>query len=296
MAHEIIDVDSRPRLDDYIALWLLKLAKINRAKLGSGNGASSENFYEEFFDKKDDESYTKDLRMDVRRQTIENVLENYAPVQGNLIDIGCGLGDVLSSIPARYNRYGMDYSVDNVERAKRRLSGNADIRQGTIYDIPFSSESMDLCLCLEVLEHIEKDDKAVREIARLLKNGGLLISSVPYTFYWPEYFRLMGHYRHYTRESFQDLLSEAGFKIIRYLPNYPNWHQMYTRRYAITRALAATVGKIFSSKSVYDFKWPWSSRRELDRVAMRLEGQFKKDTQIDYAKDNRSTFVLAQKL
>jgi len=40
---------------------------------------------------------------------------------------------------------------------------------------------MDAALCLEVIEHIEDDGKAVRDICRVLKPGGFLIAAVPYT-------------------------------------------------------------------------------------------------------------------
>ena len=58
---------------------------------------------------------------------------------------------------------------------------------------------MDVALCLEVLEHIEDDQRAVREIHRVLRPDGLLIAAVPYTYYWPQYLKLLGHFRHYTR-------------------------------------------------------------------------------------------------
>src|SRR5438128_3759036 len=118
---------------------------------------------------------------------------------------------------------------------------------------------MDVALCLEVLEHIEDDERGVREINLVLKPGGLLIAAVPYTYYWPQYLKLLGHFRHYTRESFSDLLSQHGLEPISYLPNYPNWHQAYTRRYAVIRAQAMTVGRLFRSPGLYTFRWPWRS-------------------------------------
>jgi len=80
---------------------------------------------------------------------------------------------------------GMDYASSNVAISKRRLGDRADIRQGSINEIPFESGWFDAALCLEVLEHIEDDARGVRDIARILKPGGFLIAAVPYTYYWP---------------------------------------------------------------------------------------------------------------
>lgn len=52
-------------------------------------------------------------------------------------------------------------------------------------------------------------DMAVAEIARVLMPGGIIITSVPRTYYFPQYRDLMGHIRHYTPESFGLLLALA---------------------------------------------------------------------------------------
>jgi 2-polyprenyl-3-methyl-5-hydroxy-6-metoxy-1,4-benzoquinol methylase len=119
---------------------------------------------------------------------------------------------------------GLEYSVATLAQAGRRVGTAADLRQGSILDLPFSSETQDVCVCLEVLEHIDDDERAVRELWRVLKPGGLLIASVPYTYYWKQYKQWIGHFRHYTKRSFSTLLEEAGFDVEAYLPNFPQWH------------------------------------------------------------------------
>jgi SAM-dependent methyltransferase len=152
-----------------------------------------------------------------------------------------------------------------------------------------------VALCLEVLEHIEDDARAVREIARILKPGGILIAAVPYTFYWPEYLRLMGHFRHYTRESFSKLMNDNGLVTEAYLPNYPNWHQSYTRRYAMVRAQTMAFGRFFGRKTLYTFKWPWRTDIALSALADKLEPLRERDASLNYAQEPTSTFLLARK-
>lgn len=284
----------KPRLMDWVALFLLKLAKVRRVQLSSVS-EDYDAFYESFFEEKDEELSDVDPRMSHRRDTILRTLAKHVPAGAKLIDVGCGIGDALLTMPRSYELYAFDYANSNVRIAQRRLGNRADIRQGSIYEIPFPDQSMDVALCLEVLEHIEDDERAVREIHRVLKPGGLLIAAVPYTYYWPQYLNLLGHFRHYTRESFSDLLDGNGLTPVEYLPNYPNWHQSYTRRYAMIRAQAMTFGRLLRAKSLYAFKWPWRSQASLVRMGQKLEPLRQCDAQMDYSKLSTSTFILARK-
>ncbi len=286
----------KPRITDHLALWLLKLAKLRRRSLSEPTGDDYAKFYEQFFEEKDVEAYDKDRRMNVRRETLNAYLDRYAAKGARLLDIGCGLGDVLAGLTGDLQMSGFDYASSNVRIASRRLKGKATICQASIYEQPYESNSFDAGVCLEVLEHIEDDARAVREIARVLKPGGFLIAAVPYTFYWPQYKAMMGHFRHYTRESFSRLMNENGLQQETLLPNYPNWHQTYTRRYAMIRAQAATVGRLMGRKSLYTFKWPWRGEPALARLAEKLEPLHMKDRELDYSRQETSTFLLARKM
>lgn len=284
----------RPTLEDRMALWVVKLAKLRRSPLNQLED-DYDAFYEQFFEEKDLEAYDKDQRMVVRGRTIIDALLRYKPAPARLLDVGCGLGDVLARLPDQYQLVGTDYAWNNVRISGRRLAGRASIARASIYELPYESNSFDACLCLEVLEHIEDDQRAAREIARVMKPGGILIAAVPYTYYWPQYLRLMGHFRHYTRESFSALMNDAGLAVQAHLPNYPRWHQAYTRRYAMIRAKAMTFGRLLGRSSLYTFRWPWHSRPALTRLAERLEPMRKGDAALDYSILATSTFLLARK-
>jgi ubiquinone/menaquinone biosynthesis C-methylase UbiE len=287
--------DVQPRLSDYVSLWLLKLAKIRRRTLTIPEREGYAEFYAEFFETKDIEAYEQDVRMVVRRDTVTAWLKRHGPAQAKVLDVGCGLGDILMGLPATYVLHGLDYADSNVAMLRRRLGERADIRQGTVYEIPHPSNSMDACICLEVLEHIEDDAHGVRELVRVLKPGGVLIASVPYQYYWPEYFRLMGHFRHYTRETFSQLLRNNGLITESYLPNYPNWHQTYSRRYALIRAQFIVFGRLFGCQTLYTFKWPWQRQPALTKLIERLEYLRERDMELDYAHGVTSTFIVARK-
>lgn len=51
--------------------------------------------------------------------------------------------------------------------------------RGSIYDIPYEDETFDAVICIDVLEHLKFDSKAIQEIRRVLKKRGLFILHVP---------------------------------------------------------------------------------------------------------------------
>jgi SAM-dependent methyltransferase len=285
----------KPTFNDYLFLWILKIAKMRRTQLQSTNPDDYDKFYEEFFAKKDQELTFHDPRMARRRKTILACLERRVPKGSSILDAGCGLGEVLADMPDGYRLFGFEFPKSNVEFCKRRLEGRAEVKQGSIYEIPFPDASMDAVLCLEVLEHIEDDARAVRDIARVLKPGGIFIVAVPYTYYWPQYQKLMGHFRHYTRESLSALLRQNGLEPVEVLPNFPNWHRTFTLNHVRLRAMVLTVGRLFGGGSVFSFKWPWHKERAIERIEHKLQKLHDKDAAMNYDKLDTSTFLVAQR-
>jgi len=284
-----------PNLGDRLSLCLTILAKLKRQHLQFRQGEVTRGFYEQFFSDKDFQGWSEDERRNIRRATISRYLTEHVPRGSSLLDVGCGFGEVLSGIPNAYRLHGIDYSDSNVRVAQEILKGSAEVKWGSIYQIPYQTASQDVCLCLEVIEHIEDDARAVREIVRVLKPGGILITAVPSTYYWPQYKQLIGHFRHYTRPSFKDLLCGAGLTLKEYLPNYPNWYIAYARRYVWVRFLSITLGPLLNRRDVFEFKWPWNKETLMSKGKKSLLPLFKKDALLNYPELDTSTFVVAKK-
>ena len=51
--------------------------------------------------------------------------------------------------------------------------------RGTAYDLPFADGTFDRIIAAEVLEHLPEDERAMRELFRVLKPGGLIAVTVP---------------------------------------------------------------------------------------------------------------------
>jgi SAM-dependent methyltransferase len=90
-----------------------------------------------------------------------------------VLDIGCGIGDMLSF---RKNTLGLDVNPLNVDFCKNRKL-NAFIMKPNI--IPFDDKTFDSVLLDNVLEHIESPLLLFKEIRRVLKPNGLVLIGVP---------------------------------------------------------------------------------------------------------------------
>lgn len=145
-------------------------------------------------------------------------------VLGVLLDAGCGSGFYLRAIPAQ-TKVGLDLVPPPPGQV------NFPILKGDLLHIPLQNEVADLILCLDTLEHIGEDRKALEEMHRILRPGGVLIlgtpglgEAVPYKmlrFLMPSNTAQMhqesGHVRPgYSWSALRTLATESGFQVLLY--------------------------------------------------------------------------------
>lgn len=97
-----------------------------------------------------------------------------------LLDVGCGEGFITNLIYDNIDNVeicGIEYTKEAVDIAKK-LNSNIKFEQGNIYDIHYESNTFDIVLCTEVLEHLEHPDRALVELKRVSKKH--IILSVPH--------------------------------------------------------------------------------------------------------------------
>jgi len=99
-----------------------------------------------------------------------------------ILDIGCESGQVTAR---RLGGSGLSLLADldsGMLRENRRKNGSAaaiPAMAANVTRLPFRDGSLDLIFCTEVLEHLERPEEAVGELARVLAPGGRLVVSVP---------------------------------------------------------------------------------------------------------------------
>lgn len=96
-----------------------------------------------------------------------------------IIEIGCG-GGILSEYIARqgFDVTGIDISEGAIEVAKQHAvldNIKIEYRIGSVYQLPFPNNSFDVVFSSDFLEHIEDLDKAISEMSRILKPGGIFV-------------------------------------------------------------------------------------------------------------------------
>src|SRR3989338_3593108 len=155
----------------------------------------------------------------------------------SILDCGCGDGLYLKIIKELSVAAvsGFDLNSESLRLAQGYTKDmNVPLVQGRIGDLPYKDNSFGKIFSTEVLEHVEDDLGALKEILRILKPGGRLIITVPnhnYPFFWdPVNWTLehcLGeriksgfwagiwnmHLRLYYREEIESLIRQAGFKV-----------------------------------------------------------------------------------
>ncbi len=96
------------------------------------------------------------------------------------LDVGCGLGYMLETLAKEYtSKIGLDYELASLVENKKRI--DALMVRGSAYDLPFAEGSVDTILATEMLEHLPDgdDEKALCDMARIVKPGGRILITVP---------------------------------------------------------------------------------------------------------------------
>jgi SAM-dependent methyltransferase len=97
--------------------------------------------------------------------------------------------------------------------AKLRTRG-ANAVHGLVTSLPFGDASFDLVCAFDIVEHVDDDDKAWAELARVAAPGGVLLVSVPlHPSHWTAFDDFVGHHRRYEPERLLARLAFHGFSV-----------------------------------------------------------------------------------
>lgn len=99
------------------------------------------------------------------------------PVGGRLVDVGAGFGRLVDEYAGYREVVLVDASPTLLEAARERLGGDPriTITAGDAYRLPFPDASFDAAVCIRVLHHMEDPRPAIREFARVVRPGGVVV-------------------------------------------------------------------------------------------------------------------------
>src|SRR5277367_1920994 len=92
----------------------------------------------------------------------------------DVLECGCGTGLLLERI-ARFARTakGIDLSPGMLDKARAR---GLDVREGSVIALPFEDASFDVTCSFKVLAHVPEIGKALAEMARVTRPGGVVLA------------------------------------------------------------------------------------------------------------------------
>ena len=151
---------------------------------------------------------------------------------GLMLDVGCGEGrhifgvmqdhPLMKCIGIDMDKASLNKAEEGYEYFKSISNAGAEFFIGSAYSLPFESDSFDLIVCSEVLEHLHEYNDAIKEIHRVLKPGGKFYASVPAS--WPEKIcwhlskeyqnQPGGHLRIFNQNNLVDEIEGEGFKFL----------------------------------------------------------------------------------
>jgi 2-polyprenyl-3-methyl-5-hydroxy-6-metoxy-1,4-benzoquinol methylase len=152
-----------------------------------------------------------------RRRLLSRLLVRYFPHSEHYLEIGCGTGDMLSTIARSKpwkSVYGSDLHVSGLKRVAARLADRAVLVQLDAKTIPARGR-FDVIGAFDVIEHIEDDEQVLRSMHAALAPGGGVALSVPqHPFLWSHSDNIGRHVRRYRRGELEQKLESVGFKVV----------------------------------------------------------------------------------
>jgi ubiquinone/menaquinone biosynthesis C-methylase UbiE len=134
-------------------------------------------------------------------------------------DLGCGTGQVSASLAPFVARViAVDASAAMLQAARKRLNGldNVELRRGDLEALPIDNGQLDAATLMLVLHHVPEPERALADVARVLKPQGraIVVDMLPHD--RESYRQQMGHvWLGFSDEHVRRLFQEAGFEEVR---------------------------------------------------------------------------------
>lgn len=114
------------------------------------------------------------------------ILKRYSsnkPKAIKILDVGCGDGVLLSFVKKKLDDYslefyGIDLSAEAILIAQKQIK-NGHFVKSTVYKLPFPENTFDIVISTDVIEHVSRPKKMLKEIKRVAKENGNIIIGTP---------------------------------------------------------------------------------------------------------------------
>lgn len=151
-----------------------------------------------------------------RRSLVRTLLRRYRVWrrEDRILDVGCGSGATLALLADFGKPVGLDASLTALGFCRSR--GNRALVRALAEQVPFSRDTFDAVLALDVLEHVPDDRRVLGELWRICRPGGLAVVTVPaFSFLWSGHDEALHHLRRYRAPEIGERMAAAGFEILK---------------------------------------------------------------------------------
>jgi SAM-dependent methyltransferase len=156
-------------------------------------------------------------------KTVQRVIESLALPEARVLEIGCGLGDLLAHLEDHGCKcVGLDISPRTVELARSRHP-SLDVRVGDVERDPLPEGPFDIIVFADVVGHIDDVERAFERVRPLLSPGGRVLVTY-YNFVWEPLLNVAEHLNLKTpwpdqnwlsMRDIENLLELSGYQIVR---------------------------------------------------------------------------------
>jgi len=152
-----------------------------------------------------------------RAHAIEQLRRHLATSPATILEVGCSAGHFLSDALRAFpdaEIIGADYTLDTLRNLGARLP-TIPLLRFDLTRCPLPDACCDAVVALNVLEHIERDDLAMRQISRILRPGGIVVLEVPAgPSLFDAYDEHLMHFRRYRMAGLIALAGKSGLEVI----------------------------------------------------------------------------------
>ncbi|MDQ1391386.1 MAG: hypothetical protein QOF30_363 [Acidimicrobiaceae bacterium] len=134
-----------------------------------------------------------------------------------ILEIGAGHGTFTELFAQTSRVVATELSSQSIDILQKRFEANpsVEVRQVDVAEAVANGRSYDAVVMINVLEHIEDDATALKQLAGALRPGGRIVVWVPaFMELYSDFDRRVGHYRRYRIENLTKLLQDAGLTVL----------------------------------------------------------------------------------
>lgn len=168
-----------------------------------------------------DEAYDTFYKLDMthwypsgRRRILQDIIATRVAKPGRIADIGCGTGANFDMLAGFAPVVGIDFHPPAVAYCRLRNLNCTTV--AGLPNLPFPDGAFDLVCAFDVIEHVDDDAAAVKELLRICKKGGTLLLTVPaYNWLWSKHDEANEHKRRYNRSMLRHLFVGAPADVLK---------------------------------------------------------------------------------